>query len=483
MSYGGQQHYGAPSGGPPGYGGAPPPQQGYGGAQGHGGYAPPPAHSAPPAHGGYGAPPPAHGAPAHGAPPAHDGYGAPPPAGGPGGYGGGFAPPPASGPPPGADPQLWSWFSSVDTDLSGAITAPELERALINGDWTPFDLDTVKLLMTIFDTDRSGTIGFNEVGGGFFSFLILRCVAVGAVACAPVIARAISILSGLAGGDIMAPQHILSPLAGACCLLAPALSLLLARALSLAWPSIRLCEAPTLCAVQPPCVRSAAIPPVGAQWRRCVPAPSLMCCSGTQQARTVCSVTCDNAGGGGPCLAAHARWPLPAQVRLGMCSVTQLRGLLLDGAPVYSPGQFGATVTVALTRPIHGSDALVRGAASRGDSSTHTPPNCYVVQHLDATCVCSVRGRCSSILYSVGRPSCRLAALVQYTPQPAQPLGAWWCSSVRESLLQLPPSRPVSSLRCLAAASSPPLPTSVPSLRSRPVPFLPSLRSLPPIPP
>jgi NADH:ubiquinone oxidoreductase subunit 3 (subunit A) len=26
-----------------------------------------------------------------------------------------------------------------------------------------FDLDTVKLLMTLFDTDRSGTIGFTEV--------------------------------------------------------------------------------------------------------------------------------------------------------------------------------------------------------------------------------------------------------------------------------------------------------------------------------
>jgi len=36
---------------------------------------------------------------------------------------------------------------------------------LINGDWTPFDLDTVKLLMSIFDTDRSGTIGFNEFAG------------------------------------------------------------------------------------------------------------------------------------------------------------------------------------------------------------------------------------------------------------------------------------------------------------------------------
>ncbi|KAF9524725.1 hypothetical protein CPB83DRAFT_773374 [Crepidotus variabilis] len=61
--------------------------------------------------------------------------------------------------------RLWNWFSTVDTDRSGAITAPELERALINGDWTPFDLDTVKLLMTLFDHDRSGTIGFNEFSG------------------------------------------------------------------------------------------------------------------------------------------------------------------------------------------------------------------------------------------------------------------------------------------------------------------------------
>jgi len=35
----------------------------------------------------------------------------------------------------------------------------------VNGDWTPFDLDTVKLLMTLFDTDRSGTVTFNEFSG------------------------------------------------------------------------------------------------------------------------------------------------------------------------------------------------------------------------------------------------------------------------------------------------------------------------------
>ncbi|KZV72691.1 EF-hand [Peniophora sp. CONT] len=96
------------------------------------------------------------------------GYGsrAPPPPGGhgaPGGFAMGGGPP--GGPPPGADPMLWNWFTAVDVDRSGMISASELQRALINGDWSPFDLDTVKLLMNIFDTDRSGTIGFNEFSG------------------------------------------------------------------------------------------------------------------------------------------------------------------------------------------------------------------------------------------------------------------------------------------------------------------------------
>ncbi|KAI0061890.1 EF-hand [Artomyces pyxidatus] len=90
-------------------------------------------------------------------------YGGPPAYGG--GGAGGFAPPGHGGPPPGADPQLWSWFTAVDTDRSGQVSAPELQKALINGDWSPFDLDTVKLLMNIFDSDRSGTIGFNEFAG------------------------------------------------------------------------------------------------------------------------------------------------------------------------------------------------------------------------------------------------------------------------------------------------------------------------------
>ncbi|KAG0705367.1 hypothetical protein DFH29DRAFT_1032046 [Suillus ampliporus] len=65
------------------------------------------------------------------------------------------------GPPAGADPQLWQWFCAVDTDRSGALSVTELQDALVN----EFDLDTVKMLMNIFDTDRSGTIGFNEFAG------------------------------------------------------------------------------------------------------------------------------------------------------------------------------------------------------------------------------------------------------------------------------------------------------------------------------
>jgi len=68
-------------------------------------------------------------------------------------------------PPQGADPQLWNWFLAVDEDRSGEISAVELQRALVNGNWSRFDLDTTKMLMGIFDVDRSGSINFNEFSG------------------------------------------------------------------------------------------------------------------------------------------------------------------------------------------------------------------------------------------------------------------------------------------------------------------------------
>ncbi|KAJ6547070.1 hypothetical protein B0H19DRAFT_1211755 [Mycena capillaripes] len=68
----------------------------------------------------------------------------------------------AAPPPPQGDPQLYQYFSAVDQDRSGSISVTELQSALVN---VSFDLDTVKMLMGIFDTDRSGTIDFKEFSG------------------------------------------------------------------------------------------------------------------------------------------------------------------------------------------------------------------------------------------------------------------------------------------------------------------------------
>ncbi|KAG6382070.1 EF-hand [Boletus reticuloceps] len=67
--------------------------------------------------------------------------------------------------PPDADPQLWNWFLGVNGDRSGEITIVELQRALDHGDWAPFDLGTITLLMQLFDTERRGTIGFKQFSG------------------------------------------------------------------------------------------------------------------------------------------------------------------------------------------------------------------------------------------------------------------------------------------------------------------------------
>ncbi|KAJ1024082.1 hypothetical protein NDA16_002921 [Ustilago loliicola] len=158
-----QYSYGSGGGG--GYGAPPPGQQGgYGQQQqyGGGGYGAPP-----PQQGGYGAPPPGQQGGGYGAPPPGQqqgggGYGAPPPGQG---YGRPQVFNASTGPPPGADPQLWQWFIAVDRDRSGQINPQELSQALVNGDWTPFDLDTVKMLMSVFDVDRSGHISFNEFAG------------------------------------------------------------------------------------------------------------------------------------------------------------------------------------------------------------------------------------------------------------------------------------------------------------------------------
>ncbi|KAI0879403.1 EF-hand [Hypoxylon argillaceum] len=86
--------------------------------------------------------------------------------------------PPASNRPPpspvaqdnGADPSLLPLFRAVDKDGTGQLSERELSAALVNGDWTAFDPQTVRMMIRMFDSDRSGTIGFDEFCG-LWSFL------------------------------------------------------------------------------------------------------------------------------------------------------------------------------------------------------------------------------------------------------------------------------------------------------------------------
>ena len=53
----------------------------------------------------------------------------------------------STGCPPGVDPTIYSWFVTVDTDKSGAITAMELQQALTNGNWSHFNSETCRLMI------------------------------------------------------------------------------------------------------------------------------------------------------------------------------------------------------------------------------------------------------------------------------------------------------------------------------------------------
>ena len=57
---------------------------------------------------------------------------------------------------------LFQLFQKVDKDRSGAINAVELQSALSNGTWTPFNPETVRMMIGMFDRDSSATIDFEE---------------------------------------------------------------------------------------------------------------------------------------------------------------------------------------------------------------------------------------------------------------------------------------------------------------------------------
>ncbi|KAJ1372568.1 hypothetical protein KIN20_034754 [Parelaphostrongylus tenuis] len=53
-------------------------------------------------------------------------------------------------------------FSSVDKDRSGNISVDELQRALSNGTWNPFNPETCRLMIGMFDSNGDGAINFGE---------------------------------------------------------------------------------------------------------------------------------------------------------------------------------------------------------------------------------------------------------------------------------------------------------------------------------
>lgn len=59
---------------------------------------------------------------------------------------------------------LWDVFQKVDKDRSGYISADELQVALSNGTWTPFNPETVRLMIGMFDKHNRGTVSFEDFG-------------------------------------------------------------------------------------------------------------------------------------------------------------------------------------------------------------------------------------------------------------------------------------------------------------------------------
>jgi peflin len=66
---------------------------------------------------------------------------------------------PSDAPPPGVDPELYRIFKAADSNNNGQLSEKELSRALVNGDWSPYDSKTVKLMVKMFDVDRYATLG------------------------------------------------------------------------------------------------------------------------------------------------------------------------------------------------------------------------------------------------------------------------------------------------------------------------------------
>ncbi|KAJ8394520.1 hypothetical protein AAFF_G00045300 [Aldrovandia affinis] len=110
-----------------------------------------------PGYGGYGGP-----MPGQGMPMAMPGglMAGPPPGGfpGQGGFPRAFAAPPVNDP-------MWSYFTAI-AGQDGEIDAEELQRCLtqsgFSGSYSPFSLETCRIMIAMLDRDMTGKMGFNE---------------------------------------------------------------------------------------------------------------------------------------------------------------------------------------------------------------------------------------------------------------------------------------------------------------------------------
>ena len=59
---------------------------------------------------------------------------------------------------------LWDVFSRVDKDRSGYISTDELQIALSNGTWSPFNPETIRLMIGMFDKQNRGAVNFEDFG-------------------------------------------------------------------------------------------------------------------------------------------------------------------------------------------------------------------------------------------------------------------------------------------------------------------------------
>ena len=65
------------------------------------------------------------------------------------------------------DPQVQQGFNAVDQDRSGQIDFKELQRALVNGNWSNFSEEACRMMVDMFDRDRSGQINLQEFSSLF----------------------------------------------------------------------------------------------------------------------------------------------------------------------------------------------------------------------------------------------------------------------------------------------------------------------------